>query len=222
MNAYSRQVPDGLKPHHCERPGGEYDYNDVPIRYIMPQISEENIRKTSIRLPDGNNLLVTVYSDENAEMYLRMLRDHDKLVIQNGSKKAIEDANVNLRKTLKEYNTANAVVNPSEEETARRVTLKQDWRAESSTTKMSDIVTAAFSLFRLMLDGTAREQWDMIDVEVHSDSTHTDLQGLTVEGPRRRSWATLDLCIEKHKLHVFQIDAADELGCIFLFQEYHF
>jgi hypothetical protein len=58
-----------------------------------------------------------------------MLRDHDKLVIQNGSKKAIEDANVNLRKTLKEYNTANAVVNPSEEETTRRVTLKQDWRA---------------------------------------------------------------------------------------------
>jgi len=27
-----------------------------------------------------------------------------------------------------------------------------------------------------MLDGTAREQWDMIDIEVHSDSTHTDLQ----------------------------------------------
>ena len=31
-----------------------------------------------------------------------------------------------------------------------------------------------------------------------------------MEGPRRRSWATLDLCIEKHKLQVFQIDAADE------------
>jgi len=121
---------------------------------------------------------VTVYSNENAELYLRMLRDHENLVIQNGSKKAIEDANVNLRKTLKEYNTANAVVNPSEEETARRVTLKQDWRAAQQ--KCLDIVTAAFSLFRLMLDGTAREQWDMIDVKVHSDSTHTDLQGLTL------------------------------------------
>ena len=178
MSTYSLQVPDGLKPHHCERPGGEYHYDDVPIRYIMTQISEENIRKTSIRLPDGNNLLVTVYSDENAEMYLRMLRDHDKLVIQNGSKKAIEDANVNLRKTLKEYNTANAVVNPSDEETTRRVTLKQDWRAAQQ--KCLDIVTAAFSLFRFMLDGTAREQWDIIDIEVHSDSTHTDLQGLTL------------------------------------------
>ena len=113
MNTYSLQVPDGLKPHHCERPGGEYHYDDVPIRYIMTQISEENIRKTSIRLPDGNNLLVTVYSDENAEMYLRMLRDHDKLVIQNGSKKAIEDANVDLQKTFKVYKTAHAVVSPS-------------------------------------------------------------------------------------------------------------
>ena len=28
----------------------------------------------------------------------------------------------------------------------------------------------------------------MIDTEVHSDSTHTDLQGLTVDGPKGRSW----------------------------------
>ena len=110
-----------------------------------------------------------------------MLRDHENLVIQNGSKKAIEDANVNLRKTFKEYQTTNAVVNPSAEEKARRVTLTQDWRAAQRICR--DIVTAAFSLFRRMLDGTAKEQWDMIDIEVHSDSTHTDLQGLTVEGP---------------------------------------
>jgi hypothetical protein len=60
MSTHPLQVPDGLKPHHCERPGS--DYTDVPIRYIMPQMSEEEIRKTSIRLPDGNKLLVTVYS----------------------------------------------------------------------------------------------------------------------------------------------------------------
>ena len=66
MSTYSQQVPDGLKPHHCERSGGEYC--DVPIRYIMTQLSEEDIRKTSIRLPDGNKLFVTVYSNENAEL----------------------------------------------------------------------------------------------------------------------------------------------------------
>ena len=72
-----------------------------------------------------------------------------------------------------------------------------------------DIATTAFNLFRRMLDGTAK-QWDMIDTEVHSDSTHTDLKGLTVDGPKGRSWATLLLCIEKHKLHLFKLDAADE------------
>ena len=95
MSTYLLQVPEGLKPHHCERPGGEY--SNVPIRYIMTQISEEDIRKTSIRLPDGNKLLVTVYSDENAEMYLRMLRDHDNLATHNGSKQCILDANAILR-----------------------------------------------------------------------------------------------------------------------------
>ena len=62
----------------------------------MTQISEEEIRKTSIRFPDGNKLLVTVYSNKNAELYLRMLRDHDNLMDQNGSKKAIEDAHADL------------------------------------------------------------------------------------------------------------------------------
>jgi len=171
-------------------------------------MSEDDIRKTSIRLPDGNKLFVSVYSDENAELYLRMLRDHENLMTQNGSKKAIEDAHVNLQKTFKEYQTTNAVVNPSAQEKARRVTLKQDWRAAQKLCR--DIATAAFSLFRRMLDGTAKQQWDMIDTEVHSDSTHTDLQGLTVDGPKGRFWATFLLCIEKHKLHVFKVDAADE------------
>jgi hypothetical protein len=176
--------------------------------YIMSQIPEEEIRKTSIRLPDGNTLLVTVYSDENAEMYLRMLRDHENLMIQNGSKKAIEDAHAILQRAYSTYKTTKAVVNPSQESIALRVTQREDWRTAQRIYR--DIITAAFSLFRGMLDGTAKEQWDIIDNEVHRDSTHTDLQGLTVEGPRGRSWTTLDLCIEKHKLHVFQIDAADK------------
>ena len=102
------------------------------------------------------------------------------------SKKAIEDAHVNRRKTFKEYNTANAVVNPSAQEIARRVSLKQDWRVAQKV--CLNIATAAFSLFRRKLDGTAKQQWDMIDTEVHSNSTHTDLQGLTVDGPKGRSW----------------------------------
>jgi hypothetical protein len=205
MSTYSLQVPDGLKPHHCERPG--IDYTDVPIRYIMTQLSEEEIRKTSIKLPDGNKLLVTVYSDENAELYLRMLRDHDNLMDQNGSKKAIEDAHADLRQTFKVYKTAFAAVNPVQER-ARIATLKQDWRAAQR--KCRDIVTSAFSLFRRMLDATAKEQWDIIDTEVHSDDTHTDLKGLTVDGPKQRSWYTFLLCIEKHKLYIFKLDAADE------------
>ena len=55
-----------------------------------------------------------------------MLRDHENLVIQNVSKKAIEDANVDLQKTFKVYKTAHAVVSPSVQEKARIATLKQD------------------------------------------------------------------------------------------------
>ena len=206
MSTYSLQVPDGLKPHHCERPGGEY--GDVPIRYIMTQISEEDIRKTSIRLPDGNKLLVTVYSDENAEMYLRMLRDHDNLATVNGSKKCIEEANATLRTSYNAYKTTKAVVTPSTTEKALLISQRQEWKDAQLVCR--DIAATAFSLFRRMLDGTAKEQWDMIDNEVHRDSTHSDLQGLTVKGPRQKTWATLELCIEKHKLHVFALDAADE------------
>ena len=128
-------------------------------------------------------------------MYLRILRDHENLMTQNGSKKAIEDAHahVDLRKTFQEYKTANAVVNAAQKKLCR------------------NIATAAFSLFRRMLDGTAK-QWDMIDTEVHSDSTHTDLKGLTVDGPKGSSWATLLLCIEKHKLHVSLMQLTNNVG----------
>jgi hypothetical protein len=55
-------------------------------------------------------------------MYLRMLRDHDNLVIQNGSVKAIEDANAVLRQAYSTYQTTKAVVNPSQASIALRVT----------------------------------------------------------------------------------------------------
>jgi len=66
-----------------------------------------------------------------------------------------------------------------------------------------NIATAAFSLFRRKLDGTAKQQWDMIDTEVHSDSTHTDLQGLTVDGPKGRFWVRFFSALKS-------ADAADE------------
>ena len=175
MSTYSLQVPDGLKPHHFERPGG--DYSDVPIRYIMTQISEEDIRKTSIRLPDGNKLLVTVYSDENAEMYLRMLRDHENLATVNGSKKCIEEANATLRTAYNAYKPTKAVVTPNPTEKALLISQKKEWTDAQLVCR--DIAATAFSLFRRMLDGTAKEQWDMIDNEVHRDITHSDLQGLS-------------------------------------------
>ena len=44
ISTCSQQVPDGLKPqHHSERPGGED--SDRPKRYIITQISEEEITR---------------------------------------------------------------------------------------------------------------------------------------------------------------------------------
>jgi hypothetical protein len=58
--------------------------------YIMTQISEEEGRMRSIRLPNGNSQLVTFLSDENAKMYLLTVRDqNDNLVVLDGSKKSI-------------------------------------------------------------------------------------------------------------------------------------
>ena len=203
MSTYSLQVPEGLMPIHCERPGSEY--GDVPIRYIMPQISEEDIRKKSIRLPNGNKLFVTV--DENPEMYLRMLRDADNLRCLNGSKKEFQDAHADLRKKFNAYRITYQMINPTTAQKALAITQKVAYKEAQA--KCREHAVSAFSLFRRMLDGIAKEQWDLIDIEVHTDSIHTDLQGLTVKGPLQRSWATFDLCIEKHKLHVFNVDAAD-------------
>ena len=62
MSNYSLQVPEGLKKSHCEKPGS--DYHDVPIRYIMPQIMEDEVRTTSIKLPDRNIMKLTVFDEE--------------------------------------------------------------------------------------------------------------------------------------------------------------
>ena len=43
MSTYSQKVPGGLKTHHSERPGGED--SDRPKRYIITQISEEEITR---------------------------------------------------------------------------------------------------------------------------------------------------------------------------------
>ena len=81
----------------------------------MTQISEEEIRKTSISLPDGNKLFVTVYSDENAELYLRMLCDHENLMTQNGSMKAIENTHAVLQDAYLTTTPQKAVVNPRDD-----------------------------------------------------------------------------------------------------------
>ena len=72
MSTYSLQVPEGLKANHCEKPGSSY--SDVPIRYIMPQISEDEVRTTSIKLPDRNIMKLIVFDNGTAEMYIRMLK----------------------------------------------------------------------------------------------------------------------------------------------------
>jgi len=105
MSSYSQQVPDGLKPqHHSERPGGEN--SDKPKRYIITQISEEEVTRMSsmynmtrisqeeimmsIRLPNGDKQFVTFFTNEDAGMYLLTVRDHkDNRVILEGSKKSI-------------------------------------------------------------------------------------------------------------------------------------
>ena len=206
MSSYSLQVPEGLKPSHCEKPGSEN--SDVPVRYIMTQISEDDIRKVTIKLPDGNRLEVTVYTDENAEVYLRMLRDHSSLAIANDSVKDIKDALADRKFAFDKHKPIKVLDDPTREQKALGAKYLKDWGEARKKCKV--IAVKAFSLVRRMLDGTAKDQWDIIDDEVHNDSTHTDLQGLTVAGPKGRSWATLNLCIEKHKLNVFKTDAADE------------
>ena len=138
MSSYSQQVPDGLKPqHHSERPGGEE--SDRPKRYIITQISEEEItrmssmysmtrisqeeRWMSIGLPRRDRQFVTFTTDEDTGMYLLTVRDHkDNLVTRNGNKKGTSERIYTL------YSTTKAVVIPTTEETARLVTQEREWR----------------------------------------------------------------------------------------------
>ena len=125
--------------------------------YIMTQISEEEGRMRSIRLPNGNSQLVTFLSDENAKMYLLTVRDqNDNLVVLDGSKRSISIGQKLIKRTYTLYSTTKAVVDPTTEETAKLVTQKKDWRV---TRKCQEIASTAFSLFRRLLDGIAKEQW---------------------------------------------------------------
>ena len=159
MSTYSQQVPDGLKPHHGERSRGEN--RDLPKRYIITQISEKEVRTTSmyimtqvseeevrasIRLPNGNRQLVAFFTNENAEMYLLAVRDQsDNLVILDGGKKSILIGQKLIKGTYTLYSTTNAVVNPTTEETAKLVTQEREWRV---TRKCREISSRAYNLFR--------------------------------------------------------------------------
>ena len=205
MSTYSLQVPDGLKPYHCERPGG--DYSDLPIRYVMPQISEDEIVKAKIKLPDGNTHDVTIFEQGNAEMYIRTMKDHENLVELKGSETSIKEAKELVYSKHALFQTTNAVVNPTQSQRALALTRLKD--KKDAQLAYFKIVTAAFSLFRRVLAGGAREHWDNIDQEVHGDDTYTALNSATCKGPRQRSWESFQLCLAKHKLVVFNQDAAD-------------
>jgi hypothetical protein len=125
----------------------------------MTRISQEEVRM-SMRLPNGNVQFVTFFTDENAEMYLLTVRDHkNNLVTLDGSKKSISSGQKLTKRTYTLYSTTKAVVIPTTEETARLVTQKKEWRVTRESREISSI---AFSLFRRLLDGTAKEQWKMI------------------------------------------------------------
>jgi len=103
---------------------------------------------------------VTFLFDENSRIYLLTVRDqNDNLVILDGSKKSISISQKLIKRTYTLYSTTKAVVDPTSEETAKLVTQKKDWRV---TRKCREIASTAFSLFRRLLDGTAKEQWEMI------------------------------------------------------------
>ena len=138
MCSYSLQVPDGLKPYHCERPGG--DYSDLPIRYIMPPVLEDKIRTTKIKLPDGNLIAVTLFKNGNAEMYIRTMKDHENLVSLNGSQASMKEALALLKEKHASFLAANAVANPTQSQKAVAITrLKDKKEAQEAYVK---IVTA--------------------------------------------------------------------------------
>ena len=130
MSTYSLQVPDGPKPHHCERPGS--DYRELSIRFIMPPVSEKEIRTVTIKLPDGNRQILTVFDNGNAEMYIRTMKDHENLVSLNGSSVNTKEALMILKQKHVSFMAANAVANPTPSQRADIDRLK-DRKEERST-----------------------------------------------------------------------------------------
>jgi len=206
MSTYSLQVPDGLKANHCEKPG--CDYREVPIRYIMPQILEDEVRTTSFKLPDKNIMYYTVFDDGNAEMYIRMLKDHESLVSLNGSVPALQAAQKQFRVAHAAYAAIKRPNNPTTAQVALAATRLDERKAAHKALQV--IYSTAFSQFRRLLDGAAKERWDNIDKEVHEDDSHTALDGTTVDKKKYRSWKSFEFCLDKHKEFVFANDAADQ------------
>ena len=77
---------------------------------------------------------------------------------------------------------AYAVANPTPSQTALAATKLKDRKAAREACQL--IVTTAFSLFRWLLDGAAKEHRDNLDKEVHHDDSFTALNGSTMRGPR--------------------------------------
>jgi hypothetical protein len=142
-------------------------------------------------------------------MYIRMLKDHKNLVSLNGSYTALQAAQKQFRQAHAAYTaTRRAVNHPTPAQVALAATWLEERKAAHKALQV--IYTTAFSLFRRLLDGAAKEYWDNVDKEVHEDDSHTALDGSTVNKPKLRSWTSFEFCLDKHKEFVFAQDAADQ------------
>ena len=127
----------------------------------------------------------------------------------NGSYTDLQAAQAQFRKAHAAYTATRGVVNnPTPAQVALAATRLEERKAAHKACQV--IVTTAFSLFRRLLDGAAKERWDNIDKEVHEDDSHTALDGLTVNKPKVRSWKSFEFCLDKHKEFVFATDDADQ------------
>jgi hypothetical protein len=142
-------------------------------------------------------------------MYIRTLKDHGNLLSLNGSYTDLLAAQVQFRKAHAAYTATRGAVNhPTPALVALAATLLEERKAAHKTLQV--IYTNAFSQFRRLLDGAAKERWDNIDKEVHEDDSHTALDGTTVDKKKYRSWKSFEFCLDKHKEFVFANDAADQ------------
>jgi hypothetical protein len=98
----------------------------------MPPVSEKEIRTVTIKLPDGNRQILTVFDNGNAEMYIRTMKDHENLVSLNGSSVNTKEALMILKQKHVSFMAANAVANPTPSQRADIDRLK-DRKEERST-----------------------------------------------------------------------------------------